>query len=147
MRRIPIYKFINNAGLYMRCNGKTLAIGKVEWSLYLKKFFVPDYSKDIAGDGYVTIALSKEMMSSINKTLIAELETLKLSYQVISGKSFPPCIENPLAYDRIREEKEIEAFSISESLYRIIEFHIRFISFLNLFSDAERTECILPLSA
>lgn len=147
MRRIPIYRFINNAGVYISAKKGCLAIGRLEWELYLKNLFEKSGIINYSTKGNVRRVPEDEIKSLI--TLLEDkLSALSSSYLNISGKPYYSKEEDLLTYDSpTKREKNIEASSLAESLYEITEFHERFLSFMKALVYDGTLECMLPLSA
>lgn len=147
MRRIPIYRFINDAGLYMSSKNGGLSIGRIEWTLYLKKFFERCHSDKTERHGYAVICPTQRGIDELSTAISNEIETLKRSFKKITGNEYNGIDESLPLYDIKCAEKETETFSIAESLYRIIEFYLRFLSLMKAITKDEEMECMLPLSA
>ena len=147
MRRIPIYRFINNAGVYISAKKGCLAIGRLEWELYLKNLFEKSGVINYSTKGNVRRVPEDEIKSLII-LLEDRLSALSSSYLNISGKPYYSKEEDLLTYDSpTKREKNIEASSLAESLYEITEFHERFLSFMKALVYDGTLECMLPLSA
>lgn len=147
MRRIPIYRFINNAGVYISAKKGCLAIGRLEWELYLKNLFEKSGVINYSEKGNVRRVPEDEIKSLII-LLEDRLSALSSSYLNISGKPYYSKEEDLLTYDSpTKREKNIEASSLAESLYEITEFHERFLSFMKALVYDGTLECMLPLSA
>lgn len=147
MRRIPIYRFINNAGVYISAKKGCLAIGRLEWELYLKNLFEKSGIINYPAKGSVRRVQEEEIKSLI--TLLEDkLSALSSSYLNISGKPYYSKAEDLLTYDSpSKREQSIEASSLAESLYEITEFHERILSFMKALVYDGALECMLPLSA
>lgn len=147
MRRIPIYRFINNAGVYISAKKGCLAIGRLEWELYLKNLFEKSGIINYSTNGNVR-RVSEDEIKSLITLLEDKLSALSSSYLNISGKPYYSKAEDLLTYDSpTKREKNIEASSLAESLYEITEFHERFLSFMKALVYDGTLECMLPLSA
>lgn len=147
MRRIPIYRFINSAGVYISAKKGCLAIGRLEWELYLKNLFEKSGVINYSEKGNVRRVPEDEIKSLII-LLEDRLSALSSSYLNISGKPYYSKEEDLLTYDSpTKREKNIEASSLAESLYEITEFHERFLSFMKALVYDGTLECMLPLSA
>ena len=133
MKRIPIYRFKNDAGLYMKGRILSFAIGEEEYNSYLSKFFEKDITGLKRGKAHI-IHYSKEDLNLLIESMNREIELLKNAYKHIAGSSFHIDESTLSIYDNQRKGKEgkTEAFSIAESLYRIIEFYMRFIFYSSL---------------
>lgn len=147
MRRIPIYRFINNAGVYISAKKGCLAIGRLEWELYLKNLFEKSGIINYPAKGSVRRVQEEEIKSLI--TLLEDkFVALSSSYLNISGKPYYSKAEDLLTYDSpSKREQSIEASSLAESLYEITEFHERILSFMKALVYDGTLECMLPLSA
>ena len=147
MRRIPIYRFINNAGVYISAKKGCLAIGRLEWELYLKNLFEKSGIINCSTNGNVR-RVQEEKIKSLITLLEDKLSALSSSYLNISGKPYYSKAEDLLTYDSpSKREQSIEASSLAESLYEITEFHERFLSFMKALVYDGALECMLPLSA
>lgn len=147
MRRIPIYRFINNAGVYISTKKGCLAIGRLEWELYLKNLFEKSGIINCSTNGNVR-RVQEEKIKSLITLLEDKLSALSSSYLNISGKPYYSKAEDLLTYDSpSKREQSIEASSLAESLYEITEFHERFLSFMKALVYDGTLECMLPLSA
>ena len=130
MRRIPIYSYISTASLMIRGRYGSMAIDRTEYQIYLDKFFsnADDISNAVCG---------------IEK----EIGKLERYYRNISGKNYELNISGPIYDTYLNRMGKEEEFSIAESLYRIIEFYLRFLSLMKAITKDEEMECMLPLSA
>ena len=147
MRRIPIYRFINNAGVYISAKKGCLAIGRLEWELYLKNLFEKSGIINYSTNGNVR-RVSEDEIKSLITLLEDKLSALSSSYLNISGKPYYSKAEDLLTYDSpSKREQSIEASSLAESLYEITEFHERILSFMKALVYDGTLECMLPLSA
>ena len=145
MKRIPIYDFISGAGLYLSIHGMTIAIEQSYYELYLEKFFPEKGRKRTSR----TFHLSAEDIDSIRSKIAYETRCLKTAYEGLSGKAYNVISDcDLLRYDSVNETKEKEAFSLTESLYRIIEFYERFVLFLErMEKGTSRNETLRALTA
>ena len=145
MKRIPIYDFISGAGLYLSIHGMTIAIEQSYYELYLEKFFPEKGRKRTSR----TFHLSAEDIDSIRAKIAYETRCLKTAYEGLSGKAYNVLSDcDLLRYDSVNETKEKEAFSLTESLYRIIEFYERFVLFLKrMEKGTSRNETLRALTA
>lgn len=145
MKRIPIYDFISGAGLYLSRHGMTVAIEQNYYELYLEKFF-PEKGRKRTSK---TFHLSADDIDGIRSKIAYETRCLKTAYEGLSGKAYNVLSDcNFLKYDSVNETKEKEAFSLTESLYRIIEFYERFVLFLERMEEGtSRKEMLKALTA
>lgn len=99
MRRIPIYRFINDAGLYMSSKNGGLSIGRIEWALYLKKFFERCHSDKTERHGYAVICPTQRGIDELSTAISNEIETLKRSFKEITGSEYNGIDESLPLYD------------------------------------------------
>lgn len=138
MKRIPIYRHLPAAGLYLTAPGMNIAIAETEYELYIAKFF----------SSLKTARMGKKDADGIRKKIDEEIVMLSRAFLALTKNEINlPDKRELLTFDCIDAERKREAFSISESLYRIIEFYTRFNMYLALMWEEAESGKGICLSA